>query len=411
VKSVAGHSVFRSRAMLLKGLLLPAGVLVSSLLFTACGKPTAEAPQPPIVEVTQVVQKDVPVYMEWVASTDGSVNATIRPQVTGYLISQNYKEGDVVKKGQLLFRIDPRVFQSALDEAKGQLAQQQARWTTAKENLRRIKPLAAQNAVSQKDLDDATGLEQSTHASVISAQAAVEKARLNLEFTKVTSLITGVAGIAQAQIGDLVGPGQIGELTTVSTVDPIKVYVPLSEQEYLRLAQEAKDGDASTEKSPLELILANGSTFPHKGEVAFADRQVDPKTGTIKVATLFPNPGNLLRPGQFAKIRARLGIERNALLVPQRAVAEMQGKLLVAVVGPDNKVSIRPVETGQRFGSQQVVTKGLKPGDKIVAEGIQKVKEGMPVIPKPFAPSGKAEGETNGNTAAGQSAPAPTGKR
>jgi membrane fusion protein (multidrug efflux system) len=380
------------------------------LLFIAagCGKPKTEAPQPPVVEVVDVIQRDVPVYMEWVASTDGSVNAVIRPQVTGYLISQNYKEGDVVKKGQVLFRIDPRVFQSALDQANGEMAQQQARWTTAKANLKRIKPLAAQNAVSQKDLDDSTGMEQSTHASVIAAQAAVDKARLDLEFTKVTSLIDGVAGIAKAQIGDLVGPGQIGELTTVSTVDPIKVYVPVSEQQYLK-AMDNRSG--KTQQTVLDLILTDGSTFPHKGKITFADRQIDPMTGTIKVATLFPNPGNLLRPGQFAKVRARMGVERNALLVPQRAVADMQGKLMVAVVGRDNKVSIRPVETGQRVDTLQVVSKGLQPGEKIVAEGIQKVKDGMAVTPKPFAPPNNTAGDTTGKTAAGQSAPAPAGKR
>ncbi len=384
-----------------------ASAIVLPLLFcsvTGCGKKKAEAPPSPAVEVVDVVQKDVPVYMEWVASTDGSVNANIRPQVNGYLISQNYKEGDVVKKGQLLFRIDPRVFQSDLDQANGQLAQQVARWTTAKANLKRIKPLAAQNAVSQKDLDDATGMEQSTHASVIAARAAVEKARLDLEFTRVTSLITGVAGIAKAQIGDLVGPGHGGELTTVSTVDPIRVYVPISEQQYLR-----STGNADT--FSLELILSDGSTFPHKGKLSFADRQIDPKTGTIKVATLFPNPGNRLRPGQFAKVKAMIGTERNALLVPQRAVAEMQGKLLVAVVGRDNKVAIRPVETGQRFGSLQVVSKGLQPGEKVVAEGIQKVKDGMTVAPKPFSPLNKAEGDTPGKASAGQPAPAPAGKR
>ncbi|MDD2319316.1 MAG: efflux RND transporter periplasmic adaptor subunit [Geobacteraceae bacterium] len=385
-------------------------ILLPLLICTAvgCGKEKTAPPPPPVVEVVEVVQQDVPVYSEYVASTDGSVNASIRPQVTGYLISQNYKEGDVVRKGQVLFRIDPRVFQASLNQAMGQLAQQQARWTTAKANLRRIKPLAAQNAVSQKDLDDATGQEQSTHASVIAAQAAVDKAKLDLEFTKVTSLIAGVAGIAKAQIGDLVGPGQIGELTTVSTVDPIKVYVPVSEQQYLKAMENREKRAADTS---LELILSDGSTYPHKGELSFADRQVDPKTGTIKIATLFPNPGNVLRPGQFAKVRARMGIDRNALLVPQRAVAEMQGKLLVAVVGSDNKVSIRPVETGQRVGHLQVVSKGLQPGEKIVAEGIQKVKDGMPVTPKPFVLPSQTGAENAGKTAVGQSAPAPAGKR
>ncbi|MBP1751530.1 MAG: efflux transporter, family, subunit [Geobacteraceae bacterium] len=385
-------------------------VILAILTCTAagCGKEKAAPPPPPVVEVVDVVQQDVPVTMEWVASTDGSVNASIRPQVTGYLISQNYKEGDVVRKGQVLFRIDPRVFQAALDQANGQLAQQQARWTTAKANLKRIKPLAAQNAVSQKDLDDATGQEQSTHASVIAAQATVDKAKLDLEFTRVTSLIDGVAGIAKAQIGDLVGPGQIGELTTVSTVDPIKVYVPVSEQQYLKSTESRKGRSNGT---TLELILADGSTFPHKGKITFADRQIDPKTGTIKVATLFPNPGNLLRPGQFAKVRARIGTEMNALLVPQRAVTDMQGKLMVAVVGPDNKVTIRSVEAGQRVGQLQVISKGLNPGEKVVSEGVQKVKEGMPVSPKPFAPPNQVEKKAAEKKPVGTSEPAPAGKR
>jgi membrane fusion protein (multidrug efflux system) len=381
-------------------------LLISPL--SGCEKPKTAPPTPPIVEVTEVVQQDVPVYMEWVASTEGFVNAIIKPQVTGYLISQNYKEGDVVKKGQVLFQIDQRVFQAALDQAKGQLAQQEARWTTAKAYLRRVQPLVARNALSQKDLDDATGMEESSHAAVIAARAAVEKARLDLGFTKVTSLITGVAGMAKAQIGDLVGPGQIGQLTTVSTVDPIKVYVPLSEQQYMKFAEERK---RRTGKAALELILANGRIFPHKGRFYYADRQVDPMTGTITIATLFPNPGNLLRPGQFAKVRAMIGVERNALLVPQRAIAEMQGKYLVAVVGRDNKVAIRPVETGQRVGFLQVVSKGLQPGEKVVVEGIQKVKEGMTVTPKPFVLQNQSEENTGGKKTAESSVPALAGKR
>jgi membrane fusion protein (multidrug efflux system) len=338
------------------------------------------------VEVTEVVQKDVPVVIEWVAATDGSVNASIRPQVSGYLIKQNYKEGDFVRKGQVLFQIDPRLFQAALEQAQGQLAQQQASWTTAKANLDRIKPLAAQNAVSRKDLDDATGQEQSAYASVLSARAAVDKAKLDLGFTKVTSLIDGVAGIAKAQIGDLVGSSQATELTTVSTVDPIKVYVPVSEQQYLK----ATEGGRKQTRSVLELVLSDGSVYPHTGEFTFADRQVDPSTGTIKVASLFPNPNNLLRPGQFAKVRATIGTRKGALLVPQRAVTELQGSYLVAVVGPGNKIDMRPVEVAERVDSLWVISKGLKPGEKVVVEGGQKVKQGMPVIPKPFVPPAPA---------------------
>jgi membrane fusion protein (multidrug efflux system) len=379
---------------------------VFAAVFCGCGRGKTPAPKELTVEVADVVQKDVPVVIEWIASTDGSVNAVIRPQVSGYLIKQNYKEGDVVRKGQVLFQIDPRLFQSALEQAQGQLAQQQARWTTAKANLARIKPLAAQNAVSQKDLDDATGQEQDTHAAVLAARAAVDKARLDLGFTRVTSLIDGVAGIAKAQIGDLVGPSQINELTTVSTVDPIKVYVPISEQQYLKAAETGKDKGG---KTVLHLILSDGSVYPHTGEFTFADRQVDPATGTIKVASLFPNPNNLLRPGQFAKVRATIATRKGALLAPQRAVTELQGTYLVAVVGPGNRIDMRPVEVAERVDSLWVITKGLKPGEKVVVEGIQKVKQGMPVVPKPFVPP-PASG-SSAQPADGPAAAAPAGKR
>jgi membrane fusion protein (multidrug efflux system) len=383
----------------LKPIFLSCGMLAVSLLViyaSGCAKEEKAAPQAPEVEVVDVVQKDVPIYAEWVGTTDGLVNATIRAQVTGYLIKQNYKEGDMVKQGQVLFEIDPRPFQATLDQSKGELALQQARWDTSKANLKRIRPLAEQNAVSKRDLDNAVGSEQATHAAVLSAQAAVEKAKLDLGFTRIISPIDGIAGIAKAQIGDLVGPGRIDELTTVSTVDPIKVYVPISEQEYIKAMQK---GATETQKLPLELVLSDGSNYPQKGEIAFADRQVDVKTGTIMVATIFPNPGNLLRPGQFARIRAVITIRNGALLVPQRAVTEIQGKYMVAVVGPDNKADIRQVKVGERVDSQWVINEGLKPGDRVVAEGIQKVKKDMPVSPKPVstgseatsAPSGKAE--------------------
>jgi membrane fusion protein (multidrug efflux system) len=319
---------------------------------------------------------------------DGIVNATIRAQVSGYLIKQNYKEGDFVKKDQVLFEIDPRSYQAALEEAKAQLAQTEARWQTAKANLARIRPLAEQSAVSQKDLDDAIGTEESTRASVWSAKAALDKAQLNLDWTKVTSLIDGITGIAKAQIGNLVGPGSIEELTTVSTVDPIKCYVSLSEQEYMR-AQERRSKQVG--KVSLDLILSDGSTYPYKGEVAFADRQVDVRTGTIRVAAIFPNPQNLLRPGMFSRIRAELGIKKAALVIPQQAVTEIQGRYLVAVVSPENKVSIKPVKVGQWFGQLWVIDEGLQAGEKVVAEGTQKVREGMIVSPKPFGTEAQAE--------------------
>lgn len=349
------------------------------LCFGGCKEKKVETVQS--VEVAGVIERDVPIFAEWVAALDGMVNATIRAQVQGYLIKQNYKEGDVVQKGQVLFQIDPRTFQAALNQAKGELGRAQARLVQTKANLSRIRPLAAQRAVSQKDLDDAIAAEQSAQATVMSTKAASDKAALDLGFTRLTSPIDGIAGIAKAQIGNLVGPGQIEELTTVSTVNPIKAYVALSEQEYLK-AQESRKKQAG--KVPLNLILADGSVFPHKGEFAFADRQVDVRTGTIKVAALFPNPGNLLRPGQFARIRAQMGIKRNALLVPQRAVTEVQGRYLVAVVGTDNKVAIKQVTAAERTGSLWVIDEGLKPGNKVVAEGVQKVRDGMTVSPKPY---------------------------
>ncbi len=366
------------------------------IVMPGCGKEKA-APQVAVVEVADVVQKDVPIFAEWVGTLDGMVNATIRAQVQGYLIKQNYKEGDPVKKDQVLFEIDPRTFQATLDQAKGELGRTEARWNQTKANLARIKPLAAQNAVSQKDLDDAIAAEQSAQASVQSAKATYDKAALDLGFTKITSPIAGISGIAKAQIGNLLGPGQIEELTTVSTVNPIKAYVAVSEQEYMN-AQEARKKQAG--RVPLELILADGSIFPQKGEFAFADRQIDVRTGTIRVATTFSNPNNLLRPGQFARIRAQMGLKKNALLVPQRAVTEVQGRYLVAVVGADNKIAIKQVKATDRYGQLWVIDEGLQFGDKLVAEGIQKVKDGMAVSPKPFEPEAKSKPEAGQKEAA-----------
>ncbi len=368
-------------------------LLVVFLTGAGCSKGPQEAPPAPAVEVVTVIQKDVPVYHEWIGTLDGLVNATIRAQVQGYLTRQNYREGDLVKKGQTLFEIDPRTFQAALDQAKGQLEAQQARWTTAKANLSRIKPLADLNAVSKKDLDDSTGMEQSARAAVLSAQATVDKAQLDLDFTRIISPVDGIAGLAKAQIGNLVGPGGVDELTTVSTLNPIKVYIQVSEQEYL---QAGRDAEQKVEKLKAELILADGSVYPNKGSFAFADRQVDVRTGTIKVAAIFPNPGNYLRPGQYGKIRVATSIRKDALLVPQRAVAEIQGKYMVAVVGADNKVDMRTVKTAERVDNLWVILEGLKPGERVVVEGVQKVRPGMPVTPKalaeaPAKPEAKAE--------------------
>lgn len=355
---------------------------LAAMLLPACQEKPAATPSPPVVEVVDVIQKDVPIYYEWVGTADGFINATIRAQVSGYLIKQNYQEGDFVKKGQVLFEIDPRTFQAGLEQAEGQLAQQQARWENAKVNLTRMKSLEQQGAVSRKDLDDATSDEHSARAAVAAAKAAAEKARLDLGFTRITSPIDGIAGIAKAQIGNLLGPGQAEELTTVSTVNPIKIYISISEREYLMAAEKhMRPGEM-----PLELLLADGSVYPHQGKFFYADRQVDMSTGTIRVAALFKNPGNLLRPGQFARVRALIETKEGALLVPQRTVSELQGSYQVAVVGADNRVEVRPVKPAERVGTLWVIESGVKPGERVVAEGVQKVKNGMPVTPKAFAP-------------------------
>ena len=366
---------------------------IALLITTACDKEKAPPPAVPVVEVVGVAQRDVPIYLEWIGSLDGNVNAVIRPQVTGYLVKQNYREGDLVKQGQPLFEIDPRTFESAVEEAKGLRAQQAARFETTKANLDRIKPLAALNAVSQKDLDDATGAHLSAKAQLEAAEASLKTAKLNLGFTKIISPVTGIAGIAKAQIGDLLSPSMPTELTTVSTVDPIKVYFNISEREYLKIANAVLAEGKKQDRVPLELFLVDGSLYPHAGQVAVLNRQVNPGTGTFKVAALFPNPDNLLRPGQYGRVRATMSVDKGALLVPQRAVTEIQGKYLVAVVGADNKVDIRPVMVGERIGTDWIISKGLQPGEQVIAEGTQKVRPGVTVTPKPFvagAPADKA---------------------
>lgn len=368
-------------------------IIVAAVLltvWTGCSQDqqaAAPPPPPPEVQVAAVVLQDVPVYQEWVASMDGMVNATILAQVQGYLVKQTYREGDYVRAGDLLFEIDPRPFQAAVDEARAALAKQEAVLRTAQANLDRILPLAAANAVSQRDKDNAVGQVQSAEAQVLASRAQVRKAELELGFTKITSPIDGIAGAAQAQIGDLVGTAQARELTRVSTVDPIKVYVPLSEREYLMAVQRNKQHPEKSGQGDLDLILTDGSTWPHKGTFAYADRQVDPQTGTIRVAMTFPNPDNILRPGQYAKVRALVGMEKNALLVPQRAVSELQGNYQVAVVDAANTVTIRNVQVGPRHERLWVVREGLAPGDRVVAEGTQKVGNGAKVTPLPFSPA------------------------
>jgi len=317
---------------------------------------------------------------------DGLVNAQIRAQVTGYLLKQNYQEGDPIKKGDLLFEIDPRPFQAALDQAKGLLAQAEARFGKTKLDVKRYAPLVKDKAISQEEYDDAVQANLEAEAVVVSAKAQVEQAQFNFEFTKITSPIDGIASIAKAQIGDLVGPGT-SELTTVSTVDPIKVYYNVTEQAYInftKLFATERDRYERLGQLEIELILADGAAYYPKGRIYAADRQISPTTGALRVAGLFPNPNYALRPGQFARVRVMFDTKHDALLVPQRAVAELQGSYQVAVVDADNKIHIQPVQIGERTGNLWIIEKGLHPGQRVVVEGIQKVKEGATVTPKPF---------------------------
>jgi len=370
----------------------------------ASGAPAAVDPTE--VEVVQVEQKDVPVYGEWIGTLDGLENADVRAQVTGYLLEQGYKEGAFVKKGQLLFQIDPRPFQSALDQAEGQLAQSQASLANAQAvqgrtqlDVERYTPLAREKAVTQQDLDNAIQNNLAAKATVETAkaqirtlEAAVETAKINLGFTRLVAPIDGVAGQAQLQVGSLVGPGS-GPVTSVSMLDPVKVNFTVGEPQYLdwrRRFPTETSRQAADRSLHLELILADGSTYPHQGRFYFADRQVSEGTGAIRIAGLFPNPNNILRPGGYAKVRAVIRIQHNGLLVPQRAVSDLQGTYQVAVVDAENKVSIRSVKVGDRVDNNWIITEGLNRGETIVAEGVQKVHNGVLVRPKPFA--GEAQG-------------------
>jgi RND family efflux transporter MFP subunit len=367
------------------------GYFVASLLLlltiTACGRGNVHAAGTPIapeVSVAPVIQQDVPVFSEWVATMDGYVNAQIRPQVSGYIIKQEYKEGSLVRKGQVLFEIDPRPFKAALDRAKGDLAQAQAQLGKSILDVERDTPLAEARAIAKSQLDNEIQAKRGAQAAIESNKAAVEQAELNLEWTKVTSLVDGIAGIAQVQIGNLVGPNSV--LTSVSQVDPIKAYFPISEHEYV-LAQRSSAASGKHAigffGNSLELILTDGSIHPQKGKILLADRQVDPGTGTIRIVAAFPNPGNILRPGQYGRVRVETNIKNGALLVPQSAVEQSQGSYQVAVVGSDHKVSMRTVKPGETVGTMWVIDEGLKPGEQVVVEGLQQLKGGTTVTPKP----------------------------
>ncbi|HEV8416592.1 MAG TPA: efflux RND transporter periplasmic adaptor subunit [Bryobacteraceae bacterium] len=398
----------------------------------------AKTSEPPAVEVAQVEQRDVPIYSEWIGTLDGFVNADIKAQVSGYLLKQDYTEGSFVQKGQLLFEIDPKPFQAVVDQGEGQLAQANGQLAQAKAQLTqaeaqlavveanqvrtqldvdRYVPLMKQQAITQQDMDNATQNNVAAKAQVQAAKAQIETARaqiqgataavqavtatvetakLNLNFTRLTSPIEGLAGVAQQQVGALVSPAS-GPVTTVSTVDPIKVYFTASEQEYLdfhrRYATPATL-DAARKGLVLELILTDGTVYPQRGSFYFADREVSPGTGTIRVAGLFPNKQNLLRPGEYGRVRTSLKTKDGALLIPQRAVTEMQGTYQVAVVDSENKISIRNVKTSDRVGSLWIIEEGLKPGERVVAEGVQKVRPGMTVRPTPYTPGHADPAET-----------------
>jgi RND family efflux transporter MFP subunit len=355
--------------------------------LTACGHKDPPPPPPPEVLVTPVVQQDVPVVGEWIGTLEGSVNADIRPKIDGYLMRQLYKEGQFVHAKAPLFEIDPRQFRAAVSQSDAALAQAQAQYAKAAKDVERFTPLAAQRAVSQQELDNAVSAEREAKAAVESARATLEQAALNLAWTKVGSPIEGIVGIAKAQVGDLVGPQTV--MTTVSTVDPIRVTYGISEREYMTFAERINRANyATTERGPvLELVLEDGRVYGQPGKAAFADREVDVKTGTMTIRGFFPNPGNILRPGQYAKIRANLSVKPGALLVPQRAVTEVQGGYRVAVVGADGKAEVHAVEPGERVGDLWVIDKGVKPGEQVIVSGLQYVRPGMAVQAKPAPPS------------------------
>ena len=372
------------------------GVLLSTILLLlsseGCGtRNVSAAPPPPNVQVANVVQENVPIYHEYIATLDGYVNAVIQPQVSGYLVKQNYREGEVVRKNEVLFNIDPRPFQAVLDQAKARLAQAEAQLGKAQLDVQRDTPLAKEKAIAQSQLDNEIQANLAAQATVQADKAAIEQAEINLEFTNVRSLIDGVAGIATGQVGNLVGPQST--LTTVSQLNPVKAYFVVNEQQYLAFIQRNPTAAArarTQQHFQLELVLADGSLYPRKGRFFAVDRQVDIQTGAIRLAGLFPNPDNILRPGQYGRVRFVSYIRPNALLVPQKAVTELQGIQQVAVVGDDNKVSIRSVKTAERVGAMWIVEDGLKFGERVVVEGVQKVREGVSV--KIVPPAAQTQG-------------------
>jgi membrane fusion protein (multidrug efflux system) len=375
--------------------MVPRSSLTKAFIFAAvfsllgCGKKAVqtEAAPPPEVLVAQVVKADVPIVHEYIGTLDGSENADIRARVTGYLQKKDYQEGSYVKEGDLMFEIDPRPFEAALAEAKSQLLQEQAVQLATQADFERSQDLFNKKVISVQEFENKKQLNQANVAKVAALEAAVQTAELNLGFTKIAAPVDGIAGIAKAQIGDLVGVGSADPLTTVSKIDPIRLYFPISEKSYKDHADALRkmmQKPESERQEAVELVFADGTVYPRKGKFSFVDRQVDRTTGTILLAANFPNPEHALRPGQFAKARATVGEISGALLVPERALVELQGSYQIGVLGEDNKAEIRPIKIGPRYKGQVVVTEGLKEGEKIIVEGVQKVRPGMVVTAKPY---------------------------
>lgn len=365
----------------------PCLLLAVAVALAGCAKKAPPPPPPPEVLVTEVKQQDVPIYNEYVGQLDASVNATIQARVQGYLLSQNYKEGQPVKKGDVLFEIDRRPFEASLAQAKAAFMQADASAKQAESNAQRSAELFQRKVASEQERDNAMQSAAAARAQAEAQRAAVEQAQLNVDYTTVVAPVDGIAGLVRVQVGDLINAGTT--LTTVTKVDPIKAYFTVSEQRFSEYSRRYADPEERIEHEKelsFELILADGTTYPHKGEWFAADNQVDVRTGSLRVAALFPNPGGILRPGQFARIRVRSEVRKGALLVPQRAVTELQGTTQVAVVGPENKAHIQPVKMGRRVDHEWIVEEGLKVGDRVVVEGVQKAREGTPVNPKPWTP-------------------------
>jgi membrane fusion protein (multidrug efflux system) len=369
------------------------------ILFADGCKKQSALPPPPEVQVITLAPTNVPIFEEWIGTLDGFVNAQIHAQVTGYLLTQNYAEGSEVKKGDLLFQIDPRPFQAELDQALAKLAQDKAQAGKTELDVKRYTPLAQEQAISQEELDNAVQADIGAKAQVKADDAALENARLNLGFTKITSPIDGLAGIALAQIGDLVGQSGGSALTTVSTINPIKVYFQVSEQSYVAFWRRLVGSGNVDENFPLQLIFSDGSVYPVTGKFFFADRQVNPNTGTLQIVGLFSNANYMLRPGQYGRVRAQTQTMTNALLVPQRAVTELQGTYQIAIVSETNTVHLQSITVGEQIGSDWIIENGLKAGERVVVEGAQKVKEGAIVNPKPFGSETNQTSQADTNSA------------